>query len=111
MALPAAPARLQALAALRNAAFPLSAPKTSAATTIVSRRAALLSHYPPNVCVTALAAQDPKLTKLRLIDTWKANRMEREEALTARGKPPRVSVATGKAKKPEAEAGKKKKRK
>ncbi|KAI8906597.1 hypothetical protein DFJ77DRAFT_477297 [Powellomyces hirtus] len=107
-AIPAAASRLQALNSLRTKCL---SPAHATSSGIVSRRQALLTHYPPNVDVTKLAAQDHKLARLGLVDVWMEMKLAREEAMTARGKTPRVSVATGKAKKPEGESGKKKKRK
>ncbi|KAJ3185131.1 hypothetical protein HDU87_002697 [Geranomyces variabilis] len=105
--LPASAARLQALAALRaKCAAPIATTSQ-----IASRRQALLSHYPPDVDVAKLAAQDHKLAGVGLIDTWKNVMEQREKAMALRGKAPRVSVVTGMAKKPEGETGKKKKRK
>ncbi|KAJ3177267.1 hypothetical protein HDU87_004518 [Geranomyces variabilis] len=107
--LPAAAARLQALAALRAKCAAPQSP--SAASRIISRRQTLLSHYPPDVDVAKLAAQDHRLAGVGLIDTWKNVMEQREKAMALRGKAPRVSVVTGMAKKPEGENGKKKKRK
>ncbi|KAJ3132881.1 hypothetical protein HDU90_006601 [Geranomyces variabilis] len=108
--LPASAVRLKALAALRAkcAATQSSLPAPSR---ITSRRHTLLSHYPPDVDVAKLAAQDHRLAGVGLIDTWKNVMEQREKAMALRGKAPRVSVVTGMAQKPEGETGKKKKRK
>ncbi|TPX63604.1 hypothetical protein SpCBS45565_g06500 [Spizellomyces sp. 'palustris'] len=76
---------------------------------ISSRRQKLLTHYPPGVDSTKLASQDPSLGTLQLVDVWQQMKVAREEEMTKRGKPPRVS---GKAKPPQADGTKKgKKRK
>ncbi|KAI8819665.1 protein-tyrosine phosphatase-like protein [Fimicolochytrium jonesii] len=115
-ALPAPASRLSALSALRSKILPpaLTHPATTSSPTtptIKSRRTALLTHYPPSIDVTKLAAQDHRFRALPLVDQWKQAQAEREERLTARGKAVRVSVVTGMAKKPEGSGGVKKKKK
>ncbi|KAJ3153800.1 hypothetical protein HDU86_005133 [Geranomyces michiganensis] len=97
--LPAAAARLQALSAIRAKC---ATPPSSATPLITSRRQALLTHYPPDVDVVKLAAQDHKLASVGLIDTWKHVMEQREKAMAL--------LVTGMAKGPEGGSGKKKKK-
>ncbi|KAJ3289870.1 hypothetical protein HK104_007160 [Borealophlyctis nickersoniae] len=46
----------------------------------------LLAYYPPNVDIQSLSQQDPRLTKLGLIDVWLHEAREREIRLEKRGK-------------------------
>ncbi|KAH6563454.1 hypothetical protein BASA50_003226 [Batrachochytrium salamandrivorans] len=77
-----------------------------------SMRQKLLHHYPPNIDLLALSAQDHRLRSLNLQDVWYEAQVVRETQLRARGKVVRVSVVTGVLKREEKDTkGKSKKRK
>lgn len=77
-----------------------------------SYRQDLLNYWPPDLDVVKLADKDPELASANLQDMYKVTMLEKEKRLETRGKFLRVSVQTGRAKKPEGgkATGKKKRR-
>ncbi|KAJ3332948.1 hypothetical protein HDU76_012517 [Blyttiomyces sp. JEL0837] len=76
-----------------------------------SQSSKLLDYYPPDVDVYRLSLQDPALANLGLVDEWVKAKLERENALTKRGKIIRVGVLAGRRKKVEGETKAKRKKK
>ncbi|KAJ3091605.1 hypothetical protein HK102_014091 [Quaeritorhiza haematococci] len=62
---------------------------------IVSISHDLMSWYPPDIDVKALANQDLRIAALNLKDVWIESRQERERRAEARGKMFRVKVVEG----------------
>ncbi|TPX39552.1 hypothetical protein SeMB42_g02138 [Synchytrium endobioticum] len=69
-----------------------------------------MTHYPPNINNKRLAAQDPDLVTLGLIDVRREELLQRELRFEARGKTVKVSILRGPQKKPEGGKGGKKRR-